>query len=98
MVMVVLVMAVRLMVRDVNDGGLMRHMRRLPVPTGKRIGRMIFVTMAGLAARVPLCRSEDRDQAGKDRAEKRKEDDRRIHAPQPFIMLMSSTAMEPRFR
>ena len=34
-----------------------------------------------------------------DRAEQRKEDDRRIHrSAQPFIRLMSSTAMVPRLR
>ena len=54
---------------------------------------------AGLAAHMGNPRSEDGDQAGDDRAQKGKENDRVIHlAGQPFITLTSSTAMDPRLR
>ena len=51
-----------------------------------------------LAARMPRGRAEDAMIARDDRAEQRQEDDRRYMPPQPFIMLMSSTAIEPRLR
>ena len=38
------------------------------------------------------------EQAGDQKAEKGKKDDCRIHGGQPFIMLMSSTAIVPRLR
>ena len=49
-----------------------------------------------LAGEAPA-RTGERDQARDDEAEQRQEDDRLIHG-QPFIRLMSSTAIEPRFR
>ena len=43
-------------------------------------------------------RAGKRDYAGQNGAEKREKDYRLIHAPQPFIKLMSSTAIDPRLR
>ncbi len=57
-----------------------------------------------LAGRRPLARAAraragERDQAGQDGAKQRQKDDRLIHPPlQPFMILMSSTAMEPLLR
>ena len=51
------------------------------------------------SAGMTRARAGKRDEAGDDGAEQRQEDDRLIHAaPQPFIRLMSSTAIEPRLR
>ena len=59
----------------------------------------VVVMLDLIAARVARMRPEDRDQTREDRPEQRQEDDRLIeHRSQPFIMLMSSTAIEPRLR
>ena len=64
------------------------------------VNRMIRVmVVGGLRAGEAPGRAVDRDRAGEDRAEQGQEDDRLIHgARQPFIRLMSSTAIEPRLR
>ena len=64
----------------------------------ERIAGMILVPARRLGAGMARARPGDRDEAGEDRAEERQEDDRGIHPPQPFIMLTSSTAIDPRFR
>ena len=52
-----------------------------------------------VAARAASVRAEDGDQSGEDRAEQRQEDNGLNHrTSQPFIRLMSSTAIEPRLR
>ena len=43
-------------------------------------------------------RADERDQPRDDEAEQRQKDDRLVHRAQPFIRLMSSTAIEPRLR
>ena len=59
----------------------------------------IVVMLDLVATRMARMRTEERDEAGHDRAEQRQEDDRLVHARrQPFIRLMSSTAIEPRLR
>ena len=59
----------------------------------------VAVAVSGAGRSRRLMRADDRDQSGDDRADERQEDDCRVHvAAQPFIMLTSSTAIEPRLR
>ena len=59
--------------------------------------RVVLGSAVRLAAGMARAGAEERNDPREDRAEQRQEDDRRIHA-QPFIMLMSSTAIVPRLR
>ena len=69
----------------------------------------IGVVRAGMAARVIVVRrrrpawesrmrAHDRDAGRDEEAEQRQEDDGLVHRDQPFMRLMSSTAIEPRLR
>src|SRR6185312_16372620 len=72
--------------------------RRLVMMHGM-VGRGIVHARRRTLARKARTRAGERDDAGEDRAEKRQEDDGLVHRKaQPFIKLMSSTAIEPRLR
>ena len=59
----------------------------------------LFEVATRLAAGMRKARTEYSDDAGNDGAEKRKQDDKVKHPQvQPFIMLTSSTAIDPRLR
>src|SRR5262245_49149970 len=83
--------------RMVDDGVL--AVRRRGAAGGVRpvVGHVVLGSAARIAAGPAPARTGERDQAGDDAAEQRQEDDPLIHL-QPFIRLMSSTAIEPRFR
>jgi hypothetical protein len=89
--------AMGLVVRRVDIRPAVRNMRFVD----RRVAmfrREVRVTDHRLAARMPPRRAKDRDDPGDDRTEERQENDGGIHAAQPFIMLMSSTAIVPRLR
>ena len=91
-----------LVMRGMDDGVVaMRRRRAVAVIDASMAGVVLgTVSGVGIAARMTRARAGERDQAGDDAAEQRQEDDRLIHyaARQPFIRLMSSTAIEPRLR
>ena len=62
------------------------------------VGGMVFAARRRTFARETRARTGKRNHAGQNGAEQGQKDDRLIHAPQPFIRLMSSTAIEPRLR
>ena len=60
---------------------------------------MVFGALKRGPAGVARVGADERDDPGQDGAKQRQENDRLIHGGcQPFIRLMSSTAMEPRLR
>ena len=70
-------------------------------------GMLVMVGMAAVTVGVARVRwtageagmrADERDQSRNDEAEQRQKDDRLVHQGQPFIRLISSTAIEPRLR
>ena len=75
--------------RDVSPANVLV---RLDAAAGRRAARL------RRAARKAGMRADDRDQSRDDEAEQRQKDDRLVHRCQPFMRLMSSTAIDPRLR
>jgi hypothetical protein len=66
---------------------------------GGRTEDVIFAAKRRRSARVARMGAGERNDRGEDGAEQRQENDRLIHGGfQPFIRLMSSTAIVPRLR
>ncbi len=96
MVGVIVADAVRLVVSDWDRRGMMRDRRGMVVLAGmaaERIGLVRFRADRRLAAAVAGSRAEQRDQPGDDRAEKRQEDNGRIHRLSPS----SCSRLRPRW-
>ena len=68
----------------------------------RRGGRCVAAGVIVVRRRRPAgearMRADERDQPRDDEAEQRQKDDGLIHRDQPFMRLMSSTAIEPRLR
>jgi hypothetical protein len=87
-----IVVAAGLVMRLVDDRVVAADMNRLSV-----CRRVVIVRR--LRTRKPRARAGERNDRADNRAEQRQENNREIHQLyQPFIKLMSSTAIEPRLR